>query len=236
MAMQKKNVDWAALELAYRTGRSFRLLAKEFGISSTRIKQVADENNWARDLTMIIAGMTQAKLNAANLNGNLNGKKGTERQVVEATVQVQTNIVLAHRADIQRSRKLVVALLQELERETANRQDGAQLSGLSQKLAPDAATGQSDSPSKSLSLAGRANTMKVLADALKTLVGLERQAFNISDEPDPKPAEPARDVDVSAGMAEVRAAFDRALLNTGARPDCSPSLVEVEIMPRLSVH
>ena len=45
MAMQKKNVDWTALEVLYRTGRSFRLLAKEFGISSTRIKQVADENN-----------------------------------------------------------------------------------------------------------------------------------------------------------------------------------------------
>jgi len=204
--MQKKQVDWTALELAYRTGRSFRSLAREFGISSTRIKQVADQENWARDLSAVIAERARAKLNAANLNSNLNGKKPDERAVVEATVQVQTDIVLGHRRDIQRARELVIHLLGQLERKLGK-----------MSSAPHAgacASGEANISSKPATLAAHASTVKALCDALKTLIGLERQAFNVDDaKPQQEPA-PAAPHDPRAGFEDLRAAFERRLSQT----------------------
>lgn len=193
MARQKKDVDWPGLEAAYRAGKSFRLLAKEFGISSTRISQVADENGWTRDLTAIIAEKTKSKLNAANLNANLNGeqiaaKKATEREVIEATAEVQTNIVLAHRTDIQRSRMLVMTLLGELEHQTSNADLYEQLAdllidqeGASEDDKRQANAKRWDAFNRAISLSGRSSTMKTLAESLKNLVTLERQAFNVDD-------------------------------------------------------
>jgi hypothetical protein len=210
MAMQKKSVDWTALELAYRTGRSFRSLAREFGISSTRIKQVADQENWTRDLSAIIAEKARAKLNAANLNKNLNAKAANERAIVDATAQVQTNIVLEHRRDIQRGRELVVHLLAQLEHEMLARATGAPCET---PAADDGSPG-----GKPASLATQASTIKALSDALKTLVGLERQAFNV-DDAQQKPASaasaPAKpEADPRHGFADLRAAFERALAKT----------------------
>jgi hypothetical protein len=182
MARQKKDVDWPGLETAYRAGRSFRLLAKEFGISSTRISQVAEENNWTRDLTAVIAEKTKSKLNAANLNAKLNARKASEREVVEATAEVQTNIVLAHRTDIQRGRKLTMALFEELELQTGNVDLLKDLAVLMFKDGGESQDKRNELFTKVISLSSRAGTMKTLAESLKSLVAMERQAFNIDDD------------------------------------------------------
>jgi len=208
MAMKKKDVNWVGLELAYRTGRSFRSLAREFGISSTRIKQVADDENWARDLTAVIAERARAKLNASNVNTNLNGKSTTERAIVDATVQVQTDIVLAHRRDIQRGRTLVVDLLGQLESQVAARLTDPEST-------ESAATEDGGLCGKPVTLATQASTLKTLSEALKTLIALERQAFNV-DDVQQKPsaaASPAATpaADPRSGFEDLRAAFQRVL-------------------------
>lgn len=228
MAMKKKDVDWAALELAYRTGRSFRVLAREFGISSTRIKQVADEENWARDLSALIAERARAKLNAANLNSDLHGKTANERAVVDATVQVQTDIVLAHRRDIQRGRQLVMELLCHLEQEMATRSSGAYSAGAT-------AADDGGSCGKPVPLATQAGTMKALGEALKTLIALERQAFNV-DDAHQKPLDPpptaAASAQFRAGFEDLRAAFRRVLSKTPdySSPDGQPARAEESAM------
>ncbi|WBY02761.1 hypothetical protein PE066_04275 [Ramlibacter tataouinensis] len=204
MVMPKKDVDWYAVEVAYRAGRSFRMLAKEFGISSTRIKQVADFNRWARDLSVVITEKTTAKLNAANLNIKLNGKSACERDVIEATAQAQTDVVLAHRNSIQRARKLTLALLEDLELATVQwRRD--RFSG-AEAIAPSRTI-----PDKEKSMASRSAILKMLADALKTLIGLERQAFQILDGSPGKPEEPAAKQDALEGLDTLEAAWARVL-------------------------
>lgn len=193
MARQKKDVDWPGLETAYRAGKSFRLLAKEFGISSTRISQVAEENNWTRDLTAVIAEKTKSKLNAANLNTNLNGKKASEREVVEAAAEVQTSIVLAHRTDIGRGRKLTMALFEELELQTENIDLLRELAEIMHEPDEKGQDKRNELFNKVISLSSRASTMKTLAESLKNLVAMERQAFNIMDE--------QRDTDTPASIS-----------------------------------
>jgi hypothetical protein len=204
MAGVKKDVDWEGLETGYRSGKSFRLLAKEFGISSTRIAQVADENNWTRDLTAIIAEKTATKLNAANLNTNLNGKKASEREVVEATAQVQTNTILAHRTDIQRGRNLTMLMMAELEFQTNNMDLLEQLRELMHSPDDKGVDKRDELFRKVISLQSRAGTMKTLAESLKSLIGLERQAFNISGIDDDGNKESAADTGTATNYTALR--------------------------------
>ena len=51
MVARRKVVDRERLELDYRAGlHTFRQMAETHGISGPRIKQIADEEGWERDL------------------------------------------------------------------------------------------------------------------------------------------------------------------------------------------
>ncbi|WBY00520.1 hypothetical protein PE066_13705 [Ramlibacter tataouinensis] len=209
MVMKRKNVDWSALELAYRTGRSFRSLSREFGISSTRIKQVADERKWMRDLSRVVHKAREAKLNAANLNTSLNGSADLEKEIVEATAEVQADVITAHRKSIQRARKMATALLEDLEVATVDWRLSRSQGGIS----PGSRRSTAD---KERTMTSRAAILKMLADSLKTLVGLERQAFNILEGVPGKPDESAGMQPATKGLDELEAIWERVLGRTPA--------------------
>ena len=97
-----------------------------------------------------------------------------------------------HRADITRFRRLVLTLLAELEAQTdqpelferladlVNKGDDADDNGRSR------ARRLSEAYQRAMSVAGRTKTLKDLADALKTLIALEREAYGMGvDRPPP---------------------------------------------------
>jgi len=112
--------------------------------------------------------------------------KLAETEIVEANATLQATIRREQRRDITRSRALVMSLLAELEHQTEN-------AGLYERLAEllydkdadgDSAKDQAkriEAFQKALSLGGRVGTMKQLADALKVMVALEREAFGIDE-------------------------------------------------------
>lgn len=181
MARQKKEVDWPALGLDYRSGvKSMRLLSREYGISTARIGQVAAEREWSRDLAVRIKARTQAKLDRSVLDSKLDAEThASEDQVIEANAQIQTGTILRHRADIRRARKVAVTLLEELEIATA---DNALLGELGKLMRSPDANGidkLAEVYKKIIAFPSRVDVMRKLADTLKTLVGLEREAFGI---------------------------------------------------------
>jgi hypothetical protein len=185
MARQKKNVDWVKLEADYRANiKSMRVLASEYRISTARIGQVAEENGWTRDIAAKVKAKAQAKLDASLLDGKLDVKKATEKEVIEVAAETQKNIILGHRTDIARARKLVMSLLNELEGESADPDLLSRLGELIQSKVEDEA-GQKvadkmmDAFRKASSLPGRVGTMKALAEAMKNLIPMEREAFGL---------------------------------------------------------
>jgi hypothetical protein len=181
MARQKKDVDWLSMELDYRAGvKSMRLLSTEYGISTARIGQVADEREWSRDLAAKIRARTQTKLDKSILDGKLAAeKKFSENDVVEANAQIQSGAILRHRTDIGRARKLAMTLLDELEIATG---DNALLNDLAILMhAPDAngVDKLNDLYNKVIAMPSRVDVMKKLSDTLKTLIALEREAFGM---------------------------------------------------------
>jgi chaperonin cofactor prefoldin len=113
----------------------------------------------------------------------------TEKMVVEVAARNQADLILSQRADIQRYSKLAQKLLAELEATTDDSGLFAQLGELMIE-APDPDCSRAEQArvdklqqafDKVLAMPGRVDSFKKLTETLKTLIGLERQAFGLAD-------------------------------------------------------
>lgn len=186
MSSDKSAIDWEAVELHYRAGvRSLKNIGSEFCVSDAGIIKRAKRDGWTRDLSAKIKAKADAKVSADAVSAKVSAlTKIAEKEIVEANAELQARIRREQRTDITRSRKLVVTLLSELEGQTDNLELYEQLAELlidSGDTDKDhsANTKRWDAFNKAMSLGNRSGTMKSLADSLKTLIALEREAFGI---------------------------------------------------------
>lgn len=175
--------DWEAIETAYRTGsQSVREIAAQFGISHAAISKRAKKESWDRDLQARIQAKADALVTKREVTKKVTTEKAvTERQIVEANAEVIANVRMEHRGDIRRARTLTNSLLEELESECS---DVAALSQLGELLRREDDKGMdklNDLYHKIISLPGRVKAMKDLAESLKNLIALERQAYSLDD-------------------------------------------------------
>lgn len=187
---EKVGIDWEAVELHYRSGiRSLKDIGAEFGVSDAGIIKRAKRDGWTRDLSAKIKAKADAKVSAAAVSAEVSVQRAAnENQIVEANAELQARVRREQRTDISRSRKLVMTLLTELELQTDNVGLLEQLAELlydpgekPTKAQQDAQDKRMELFQKVISLGGRTSTMKSLADSLKTLVALEREAFGIDE-------------------------------------------------------
>lgn len=179
--MATKEIDWEAIERDFRAGiLSLREMSKQYGVSHVAIKKRADKFGWDRDLSGKIKAKAEALVNSREVNTEVNAQSAVnERAVIEANAEVIAQVRISHRRDISRSRKLVIKLLEELELQTDNRELYEKLGEMMRREDDKGMDKLNDLYNKVISLAGRTKTMKDLADSLKTLVALERQAYNL---------------------------------------------------------
>ena len=183
--MTRKVIDWESVEIQYRAGiRSLKDIGREFDVSDAAIVKRAKRDGWTRDLKAKIHAKAESKVSESLVSAEVSSRtRVREREVIEANAQAVANVRLAHRTDIQRSRRITMSLLEELEGQT-----GAEavdlLSKLGDLMRSDDDKGQdklNDLYHKIISLPGRARTMKDLGESLRVLVALERQAFGMDD-------------------------------------------------------
>lgn len=175
--------DWEAIESAYRAGvLSVRELAGKYGISHQAISKRAKKDGWERDLKAKV----QAKADALVAKREVARQVATEstiseRQLIEATAEVIATVRMEHRSDIRRARTLTNSLLEELESECSDVDALNQLGELLRREDDKGMDKLNDLYHKIISLPGRVKTMKDLADSLKNLIALERQAYSLDD-------------------------------------------------------
>lgn len=181
---EQKLPHWPTIEREYRAGiKALRVLAEEHGITEGAIRKRAKKEDWARDLSGKIAAKAQDNLRRETARQQLQVEGAiAEKKLVAVNAQVQTDIILSHRVDIRRARSLAMNLLTELELQS----DGiALLEELADILHEPDEKGQdkrNELLRKVISLSTRSTTMKTLADSLKSLIGLEREAFGLDQE------------------------------------------------------
>lgn len=179
--MTAKQPDWEAIERAYRAGvLSVREIAAAHEVSHTAINKRAKRDGWDRDLKAKIKAKADALVSRREVSTEVSSKQAeTEREIIELNAEVIANIRMAHRGDISRSRRLTNKLLDELEGLTDNRHLFEELGELMRNPDDNGQDKRNDLYNKIIDLPGRTKTMKELAETLKTLVALERQAYDL---------------------------------------------------------
>lgn len=178
--------DWEAIESAYRAGvLSLREIASQHGISDTAIRKRAKKEEWTRDLAAKVKAKADDLVRKREVRAKVRSEnKISERELVEATAEAIANVRMEHRGDIKRARELANLLFSELSAECTDVESLHKLGEL--MLSPDD-KGQdklNDLYHKIISMPQRVKSMKDLSDTLKTLIGLEREAYSIKeDEP-----------------------------------------------------
>lgn len=173
--------DWEAIESAYRAGlMSVREIASQHGISHTAINKQAKKESWERDLKAKIKAKADALVSKREVSKQVSTERAiSERQLIEASAEVIANVRMEHRGDIRRARSITNALFDELAAESA---DLASLEKLGELMFNPDDKGQdrlSDIYHKVISMPERVKSVKALSDALKNLISLERQAYDI---------------------------------------------------------
>mgnify|MGYP003439563472 CR=1 FL=1 len=197
MAARKK-VDYARIEPAWRAGiKSPDQLAEEYtkitGIPVSRqaIVKYFKSKGIDRDLKAKIQAKADAMVAASMVAAKVAEERtATEPDIVEAGAIAVAGVRIAHRADIGKSRSLAMKLLSELQDQTENNDLYQQLAELLIETPDDKDNEAAQERQRkrlevfraAVSLPGRSKIMKEMADTLKTLIGLEREAYGLNSD------------------------------------------------------
>jgi hypothetical protein len=169
---ERKNVDWEAIEREYRAGQLTVVeIGRQHGLSHTAINKRAKRDGWTRNLADKVREEVSARLVSESTE--------TERTAIEPAVARGVQVVREHRASIGRGQRLVSALFGELEKASESRDEI--------EAAIEEETENEDNGKRrammlrAVALPSRAGVIVNLSNALRTLVALERQAFNLGD-------------------------------------------------------
>mgnify|MGYP001615101115 CR=1 FL=1 len=187
MADEKRKIDWEAVEREYRAGvLSIREVGRIHGVSDKAIRNKSKELGWERDLT--------AKVNEKVRNELVRNEsapadlKQTEREIIEVAAATVVQVVRGHRGRIKQGSDLVELLTKQLT-DVAGKRDEFER-GIEIECADDKSQERMARLMRAVSLEKHAAIAVNLANATKVWVGLERQAFSITDVADDKsPAE-----------------------------------------------
>ena len=196
---------WGEIEADYRAGiKTLRQIASVHGITEGAIRKRAKKEEWPRDLSERIRQQTEELVRKEVVRNEVrNESRVPEREIIAANAEMQAGIIRAHRTDINRYRALCQSLLAQLEAETA---EPELFDGLGDLLADPDDKGMdklNEAYRKAISLPTRIDGAKKLAETLKTLIGIERQAFGLGDGSGPGGAGGGDEHDELIATAEI---------------------------------
>ncbi|EBA8975558.1 hypothetical protein CDR69_21845 [Salmonella enterica] len=196
--------DWEAIETAYRAGvMSLREIASHHGISEGAIRKRAKRDDWSRDLNARIQQKADDLVRKQEVRKTVRTKTElTERVLIEATAEVIASVRMEHRGDIRRARELTNTLFDELGAQCADVVALEQLGDIMFDPDDKGRDRLNETYQKVISLPSRVKSLKDLSDSLKTLIGLEREAWSIgtASEPEKTPL-PGKITDLTTDQA-----------------------------------
>lgn len=180
----KNKTDWERCEKEYARGiRSNCDLANEFGVSETAIRKRAKQYGWVKDLSAKIKLKTEAKVRKIEFesHGSSSIDIRTEAEIVESEAEQRAGIHIRHRKHIVKFNGLADALFEELYAQTINKDDFVKLGELMRNEDQQSVDKLNELYRKVIATPSRVDSTKKLSETLKTLIGLERQAYGLSD-------------------------------------------------------
>lgn len=182
--MTAPDIDWERIEADFRAGiLSLReIAAANPGVSHMTVKRRATKEGWSQDLSAKIAAKAEELVTRRAVTGAVTAERTvTDKQIVEVNAAAIASVRLGHRKDIVRFRNVALDLLAELESETGNAELFQDLGNFLRQEDDKGQDKRNDVYQKVISSVGRIDGVKKLAEVLKILIGLEREAYGIAD-------------------------------------------------------
>ncbi|CAM3406926.1 hypothetical protein [Paracidovorax anthurii] len=184
--IEKGFPNWEAIERDFRMGvRAVTAIATEHGITEGAIRKRAKRDGWVRDLNAKVRAKADDLVRKAEVRAQVRSdQRLTESRQIEVEATIQRDARLAQKSDIKRARTLCMKLLTELEQQTDQIPELHELGELLRRPDDKSQDKLGDIYQAVISLPERTKTMKALAEALRILVALEREALGIDAHPD----------------------------------------------------
>lgn len=206
----KKRVDYERIEAGWRAGilSPHQLAAayvEETGepVSHAAIIKHFKKEGVPRNLAAKIKAKSDAMVTAAMASKVTEEVTSVtikrDRDIVDDGAATLTAVRLGHRKDINRYRNLAGRMLEELEGVTDNRALFEELGEIMRSPDDNGQDKRNDLYQRVIDLPSRSKTMKEMSDTLKTLITLERDAYDIVT---------ATKVDVTTTDATPRSGLD----------------------------
>lgn len=188
--------DWSTVERDYRAGiLSDRQIGEKYGVSHGSVQQQAKKRGWTRNLAGRSIAKAEDKLAREELARKLasKGKVATEREIVESTSDALLHVLRHQRDDIKRARIMVQRLWELVDAELNHPDELKQIGEI--LAAPDELGNDklNDMYFAAIGLPQQIKNAKLLADALKVLIELERKVLRL-DEQKPSEVNPLADL------------------------------------------
>lgn len=193
--------QWLEVRKLYHAGQlSISEIARQFDVSKTAIEKKAAKYGWQRDLTARINLGIRASLAAEDAKAEEGSKVGDgkvaatnaqqpsplagplseedEREAYQRGVATGKGVIYLHRTDLRTGFALVNKLMEELNDSTDFNEP------IRQQIVSEDEGKRRQASLRAVSLPVRAGVMRDLSMAMSRLMPLERQAFNLDDNPD----------------------------------------------------
>ncbi|MCO7556187.1 hypothetical protein [Metapseudomonas otitidis] len=176
--------DWDAIHAEYRAGQlSNVMLGKKYGVTEGAIRKRAKAEGWQKDLADAVRQQVKEKL----VRDEVRAPNARDREIVEAAATTGADVVRRHRRDISKGQDIVSMLFCQLEEAATNR---AELEdAIEEETKNDETTRRRTQLMRLVSLASHAGVLRDLSAAMKNLIPLERQAYNLDEQEHEEPYE-----------------------------------------------
>lgn len=184
---KRKPVDWEAMAPAWRAGIvSVLQLSKEFGVSRAAIIKHWRNEGVERDLSEKISARADTLVTQAVVTPKVTPEQRvTEQSIIEVNAKMLADHILNQRDDVKRARAIVQKLWAAVESEIDYNEE---FEKIGESLRSEDEFGQdklNDAYCYAISLPQKVKSVKLLADALKVLIELERKILRVESMPDP---------------------------------------------------
>lgn len=182
--MADNKPDWEAIHNEYRAGQlSNVMLGKKYGVSEGMIRKKAKAESWQKDL----AGAVREKVKEKLVREEVRAPNARDKEIVEAAANTGADVVRRHRRDIAKGHGLVSMLFQQLELAATSREEIED--AIHEETAGDENSRRRNQMLKLVGLPTHAGVLRDLSTALKNLIPLERQAYNLDEQEHEEPYE-----------------------------------------------
>jgi hypothetical protein len=195
---KRVKVDWESVESQYRANVvSLRVIAAQFGITEGTIRRRAKIEGWERTLAHKVRKAVKETLlrteNTQTENCVAPGKKYAKKtthqppkdaDVINSAVDVIVTVARDHRKKLQASRSIMEKMLEEL-LEAGEHRDEIETAIVDETMGDPTSSKRRGMMLRAVALPSRAGVILNLSAAMKNIISLERQSFNMDDVPPP---------------------------------------------------